>query len=277
MTIPKTYANRYTVAKNIAKGRNFSQQVFSQFWNDKSFFFQGMVKNPHLLDNDPKETKFTHWWSTWQHEEDFVLELFLAIVHNGTNWKYLHFPRKILNRLTSVQLSNPIVNDLIFDYGIDYRFIRERQKSPLSDLDRASYNTVNRSLEIPLTHSMEFFLTAPDIACRMLEAKVITPNSIPFALRRSDKDIAKVLVSVWHHRAGIPDKLFDDIGFILDCAAIQSSNGEAYIWENMSDRLKEIVGKQQLIPTLNAYKLSCELTESLSKASNAKQAKRVKI
>ena len=277
MTIPKTYAHRYTVAKNIAKGTNFSQQVFSQFWNDKTFFFQGMVKNPHLLDNDPNQTKFTRWWEEWQYDEDFVLELFLAIVHNGTDWYYGSFPRKIFNCLSHAHLSNPIVNDLIFDYDIDYGFISQRHKSPLSIADRAKFNIINSSLEIPLTDTMRFFLTNPDIACRMLEAKVITPSSIPFALRRSNKEIAKVLVSIWQKRAGIPDKYFDDIDFILDCAAKQGPDDEYYIRQNMSTRLKEIVGSQPIIPTLRAHDLSFKLNLSLVKASNANQQRPPKV
>lgn len=279
MKISKTYAHRETAIRNIHKGKSFSQKIFARCWNDKESFVHGVVQKPHILDYDTKHEKFKAWWTDWRHDEDFVLDLFNQVLHNGTSWITNVFPSAILDSLTDSQIRIPQINDLIFDYLLDTDFSdRSNPVEPISDQDRAVYMPDQRAIEIPMTKTMELFMKDPYVAIRMLEDGVIKPSSIPFRLRMVNRDIAKLLIAGWGMKAGTPFSLRDDIDFIIECAESgDPSSSPIFTKMCMSDRLRRIVGEKDIVTTLKAYKLSCELTQSLAEKSNVKHNKPLKI
>jgi hypothetical protein len=284
MDTSKTYSYLHTVKNNIALGKNFSQKVFARFWNHKEAFFDGMVKNPCILDYDSDRSKFKSWWNEWRYDDKFVQDLFIAIMANYEDQIVCHMPRLFFHTLPKSVALNPLMLNLCLDYyGVPFRAYDEVNGKYINDRGWEddyilSFEEANESIELPPKKGHELFLRRPDIALELLKNKVIRPDSIPFALRRADKAICAVLVGQFHHRAGVPVALFDDPSFILDCLQYKAWNStEQFVRARMTRRLRGIVDGFEIKPALETYIMKCELERELNKDKNGTKAKVLKV
>lgn len=284
-----------TAIKNILKGENLSRQKFKDFWNDKECFSLSAAINPYIIERDHYQGKFTSWRKEWRWDEEFVTNLFLAMLEKHTNYYHSIFPSDLL-----AHLPDSVTNDIHFARLASRRYINlyqnymgdfvenlnefpwEPQDRNNSVLDRWIVNAYKeKHFEIEITPQFEYLVANPEYTLQAIENGTLDLANVPYALRRTNKKIAAAVIR--HHRDfwGIPKAYLDDIPFAIDCLGDTPDNILSDDLErHLSYRIRKLVrydeeNKSCLKSLLSYFHLAETVPEKTHVESSTKPTARV--
>lgn len=287
---------KQTAIRNITNGENLTRIKFKAYWNDKEVFRLGVVKNPYIIELDWYETIFTDWWNNWRWDEQFVTELFLDILENHENFYNRRFPTKLLDQLPDSVRNDPWFARLASRKNLHHyeRYVGEIVENidefPWKPGDKDNHlldmwvmNAYKEKFfEIEKTPAYEQLLANPERTIQLIESKAVHIGDVPYALRRSNKKVAAAIIRTEQSFWGIPKSFMDDIGFVLDCLGANPSDNLIYhVSNNLSYRIRKIVGSRDLLPTLQTLhgynQLKAEVMEKNHVDPSTKPKARLKV
>lgn len=287
---------KQTAIRNINSGENLTRKKFKDYWNDKECFRLGVVTNPFILQLDWNFNRFTMWRDQWQWDEQFVTSLFRDTLEHHDQFYNWNFPSNLLDQLPDSVRNDPWFARLASRKNLHQyeRYVGEIVENldefPWKPEDRDNYlldkwvmNAYKEKFfEIEKTPAYEQLLANPERTIQLIESKAVHIGDVPYALRRSNKNVAAAIVRTEQSFWGIPRSFMDDIGFVLDClGAKPCDNLIHHVSNNLSYRIRKIVGSRDLLPTLQTLhgynQLNAEVMEKNHVDPSTKPKARLKV